>query len=344
MVHFRDARPGHFYLQDEHVERVPASPSEIPPFLRFAAKQGVAVDLWTGEAALPHQLLSAANLGWPVARREVMVPAGPGIAETTTASHYRALVRPDTQQIMSVVTSGYAVAENAWVGQATAHYASRTEYQPAMIAAVGFGRDGERTMFAARVTGDDNDAVCLLAYNTHGGEGAVRFQLIECDRRTRATYVLDHPDASWSFAHVGDLQDRLEVVSRPGGRETVVERYLAETRPLWDRLHDTVWTRRHTAALIKALWGETPDPREGFGDRLEGHDRVKARHPGHHLPPRMAETTDAANAYRAICEWLDNQSEACERGDFTKDRDERLALGAGNKYKRSAWKWILNNV
>lgn len=58
----------------------------------------------------------------------------------------------------------------------------------------------------------------------------------------------------------------------------------------------------------------------------------------------MRDIDDAANAYRAVCDWIDNRSEACERGDFTKDRDERLALGAGNKYKRDAWRWIVDNT
>jgi hypothetical protein len=54
--------------------------------------------------------------------------------------------------------------------------------------------------------------------------------------------------------------------------------------------------------------------------------------------------SDAASAYTAVCDWIDNKSEACERGDFTKDRDERLALGAGNKYKQRAWRWIVDNI
>ena len=347
MYHFRDSRPGRFYLNDARYERLPQSPSETPPFLRFAHANGVALDLWRDEGAPAHDVVSGARLNWPVMRRKVFVPAGPGLSQETEASHYKALVRPDTEEVMSVVTSAYSVAENHWVAAATEHFASRLEHRPSMIAAVGFGRSGERTLFAARVTGDGDDAVCLLAYNTHGGEGAVKFQLVEVDRRLGVTYVLDSPYATQSFPHVGDLEERLERRSRPKNlnTETFIERYLAETRPLWKRFQDTLWTPRHTAALIRELWDVTPNPIVGSPDaRVQGTDDVKARHPGHHLPSHMQGCTDAANAYRVICDWIDNHSEACERGDFTKDRDERLALGAGNKYKRDAWRWIVGNA
>lgn len=347
MDHYRDSRPGLFYKRDERYERVTLVPEEDPAFLRFAqANGGVARDLWKGDGATAHQLVAAARLDWPVFRSEVLVPAGTGLSETSQAVHYRALVRPDTEQIMSIVTSHYSPAENDWVARAVENYARRIEQRPPMIAAVGFGRDGERTLFAARVTGDENRALCLLGYNTHGGEGAVRLQLVEADRRAGVVYVLDSPFASVSFPHVGDLDDRLERASTPRTGDTFVERYLAETGPLWDRLETTAWTRPHTATLISHLWGNTPDltprkPQKGIEVPVP---ESWHRHPGHHLPDLMQANTDAASAYRAICDWIDNRSEACERGDFTKDRAERLALGAGNKIKRDAWRWILSNT
>lgn len=344
MAHFRHSRPGYFYLNDDRHERLPSQPSETPPFLRFAFNEGVALNVWAGEGAHAHELLRGAHLAWSVDRREVVIPPGEGLTKFTAANHYRALVRPDTQQIMSVVTSHYVVAENRWVARATEMFAQRIEQRPSMIAAVGSGRDGERSLFAARVSGDNDRAICLLAYNTHGGEGAVRFQLIECDRRTGTTYVLDSSHASISFPHVGDIEDRLNRASEPENGDTFVERYLAETGPMWEHLQDRLWTTRHTPALIKALWGGTPDRRLGVPGRPQGVDAVAARHPGYHLPHMMHDVSDAASAYRVICDWIDNRSEACERGDFTKSRDERLAMGAGNRYKRDAWKWITANV
>jgi hypothetical protein len=342
VYHYRDSRPGLFYRNDDRFLGSAPAPCEGPPFLRFAHKNGVALDLWRGDGATGEDLLGAARLAWPVIRSEVFVPAGPGVPEATQAQHYRALVRPDTGQIMSVVTTAYSVAENRWVAEAVEAYARRIENRPPMVAAVGFGRDGERTLFAARVTGDENKALCLLGYNTHGGEGAVRLQLVEADRRAGAVYVLDSSHASASFPHIGDLEDRL--ARRPRSDETFIERYLAETEPLWERLESTLWIRRDTAALIRALWGETPDPVVGAPGGPQGTDPVAARHPGRHLPSLMEDITSAASAYRAICDWIDNHSEACERGDFTKDRDERLALGAGNKYKERAWRWIVDNI
>jgi hypothetical protein len=268
------------------------------------------------------------------------------MSEATEVSHYYALVRPDTEQIMSVVTSAYTPADNAWVAEAVENYVRPFHPGPAMIAAVGFGRAGERTLFAARITGDDHTAVCLVAHNTHGGEGAVRFQIVEVDRERQITCVLGTPNAYRTFSHTGDLKDRLRYSSRPSNLGSFVDKYLEETRPHWDRLENTLWTHRHTTALIKELWDQTPNltPRKAPNGNEVPVPADWGRHPGHHLPDLMDGITDAASAYRAICDWIDNHSEACERGDFTKDRDERLALGAGNKYKRDAWRWIRENT
>ena len=65
------------------------------------------------------------------------------------------------------------------------------------------------------------------------------------------------------------------------------------------------------------------------------------RHPGLHLTSVLADCVDPAEVFRLICAYLDNASEACERGDFTKDRDERLALGAGLRLKQQAWRWMV---
>lgn len=343
MYHFRDARPGLFY-RHERYDHIPAYPDETPPFLRFAATRGVALRLWDGEGATADELLPAAGLAWSVRCREVIVPVGPGMSVERQASHYRALVRPDNEQIMSVVTSHYSVAENDWVATAAESLARRANGMPSLISAVGFGREGERTMFAARIAGGSEQATCLLAFNTHGGEGSVRFQIVEADRRTGTTYVLDDPNATASFPHVGDVRDRLRHAPRLRHLGTFVERYLSETPPVWNQLADRLWTSRHTSALIRELWGEATNPTIQKPNGVEAYDAVAARHPGHHLPAHLDGISDAANAYRALCNWIDHHSEACERGDYTKDRTERLALGAGNRYKRNAWRWITANV
>lgn len=133
--------------------------------------------------------------------------------------------------------------------------------------------------------------------------------------------------------------------SSPDRSETFIEKYFSETRPLWQKLSERLWTPRHTSTLIKELWGDTPPlTRVAPSGQEISTGEEHARHPGHHLTHAMKPICDAASAYVAICDWIDNKSEACERGDFTKDRDERLALGAGNKYKQRAWRWIVDNT
>lgn len=107
--------------------------------------------------------------------------------EANPVPGYKALVRPDTEQVMSVVTTSYSVAENEWVALALQQFCSRLGEQKPIIAAASFGRDAERTMFAGRVSANEEEALCVLAYNTHGGEGAVCFQLVEVHRHQRTT-------------------------------------------------------------------------------------------------------------------------------------------------------------
>jgi hypothetical protein len=343
MFHYRDARAGRFYLN--RLDHLPDYPSETPPFIRFARKLGGGLDLWAGEGATAESLLSTLGLHWSVHVREVLVPSGRGPHGMEQARGYRALVRPDNEQIMSIVTIAYSFAENDWVALATEQLASRLGEKEPLTAAVSFGRNGERTLFAARVTGNEDEALCLLAHNTHGGEGAVRFQLVQADRRTRSVYVLDSAHATMTVPHLGDVQDRLIRASDPDRDETFIERYLVESKPLWDRLRDKLWTPRHSTALIEELWRKTPPLTKTAPNGNEVSTGEESSHyPGQHLLHRMRDCTDAANAYRTICYYLDNESEACERGDFTKDRDERLALGAANKFKLDAWRWIIDNT
>lgn len=288
------------------------------------------------------ECLAAAGLNWPVDRREVLVPSGRHLGETINATGSRALVRPDTEEIMSVVTNAYSVAENHWIADAMETLVNPLGTSPPMLAAVNFGRTNERSMFAARVRGDDNNALCLLAYNQHGGEGAVRFQLVEADRRTCAVYAPDSMHANWLISHTGNMKKALTSFARYSGK-SMIDGYLAETQPIWTRLANTPWDPDATDALIKELWGSTPalTTTSPNGTERSNGEEVH-RHPGH--CPMLPDADDAANAYRWICEWLDNHSEACEPRDFTKSRDERLALGAGTKMKHKAWRWIVSNT
>lgn len=148
------------------------------------------------------------GLHWTVQTRKDLVPTGRDDRQTVSAPGYRALVRPDTGQVMSIVSTTYRVAENEWVVRALERLCGRPGEREPVIAVAGYGRDGERTVFAGRVAESRDRAVRLLAYNTHGGEGAVRFQLVEVGRQERATFVLDSAHAAFSIPHVGDVEDR----------------------------------------------------------------------------------------------------------------------------------------
>ena len=110
----------------------------------------------------------------------------------------------------------------------------------------------------------------------------------------------------------------------------------------WRHSEDILWTSVRARALVEHLWGQTPDLRAKDSHGRQVAPAEADRHRGFH--PGIDRVSDAATAFRMICEFLDNASEACEPGDFTENRNERLALGAGTKLKRKAWEWINSNT
>jgi hypothetical protein len=351
MYHFSEAKKGLFYLNKE--DRIPVPvPNGQPAFLRFADKHGVADDLWDGEGISASAALQHANLAWPVEVRPVLVPSSTG--GLIEARDYRALVRPDTEDVMSVVTTTFHIAENDWVIRAAERFSERLGAERPLIGAVGFGRDHERTAFIGRIRVDESSALCLLAYNQHS-EGAVRFQLIEVDRHTGTVYAPASTYASTTLSHVGDMRMRLELLAQPSLQirvrtrpdldVTFIEQYLDDTQPRWDRMADTLWTPKRTSGLIDELLKAPKEPAKGTErSDIDPDDDEAKRYPGPYLRDSMRSIDNAASAYKRICYYLDHESEACERGDFTKNRDERLALGAGLKLKQRAWTWIADNT
>lgn len=324
--HYRDAQGGDFYLDRSRPGR--PSPGGDLPLIRFVGKHGAARDLWSGSGADEWTLLRKAGLDWPVQRREVLTPSR---GHTVPVPGYDALVRPDSETVMSVVTSAYRVAENESVARAALTVARRFDSKAVLVAAAGFGRTRERTLFVVRVRETESTTLILLAHNTHGGEGAVRFQLLEADRDVSAILAPESRHATLSIPHVGDVEERLKDLRF----RSMVEDYVTETGAAWKRLREALWTPRHTRSLLHELWPEPPST--ALFERA-------SRHPGRHLTALLADCSDPSEAYRLVCAYLDNDSEACERGDFTKDRDERLALGAGLRLKQRAWRWMIANT
>lgn len=338
MYHYRDSRGGAFYLDPDRPTRTP--PGGELPLLRFVGRRGVALDLWSDagadEQAVPW-LLRDAGLDWRVEPREVLTTVGDDRMPVSVRG-YRALVRPDSVTVMSVVTSAYRVAENESVARAALALGRRFDPGARLVAAAGFGRSDERTLFVVRVRTVGVTTLLLLAHNTHGGEGAVRFQLVEADREVSAILAPDSAHVTLSVPHIGDMDERLERV----GFGTMVEDHVAETRVVGERLRAALWTPGHTRSLLHELWGEPPPvPPSGPGEPPGEPSERALRHPGLHLTSVLADCADPAEVYRRICAYLDNASEACERGDFTRDRDERLALGAGLRLKQRAWQWMV---
>jgi hypothetical protein len=148
-----------------------------------------------------------------------------------------------------------------------------------------------------------------------------------------------------SIPHIGHVEKRLHDLIAYSPRNELIANYLDATMPVWDRLHATAWNPQLADAFVTHLWGK-PEIRATVspaGIHLQPNND-ELRHPVRYLTPTLAGVRDAATAYKHLCAFLDNESEARDRGDYTKDRDERLTLGAGASLKHRAWNWLVNNA
>jgi len=252
---------------------------------------------------------------------------------------YRALVRPDIREVMSVVTTAYQEADNVLVAETAVGLARQFDPRAELVGAAGFGRTNERTLFVVRVKASVRRALLLLVHNSHRGEGAVRFRLVELDLPDGSVLAPDVPHAALSVSHVGAVEKRLKDLHL----HDQVATYLAETERAWGRLGHRFWSPRHTKALVRELWGH-PKPPVAIDGRALEPSTSWPRHPKDHLTRSLDDVDDAASAYRRVCRYLDHESEARERGDLTKDRDERLALGTGMRLKERVWDWVVENA
>ncbi|WP_181778849.1 DUF932 domain-containing protein [Pseudonocardia pini] len=324
MQHYRDSKGGAFHLAPAHELR-PARPS-FPPFLRFCETNGAGVGDLLGSAPSVESTLARAKLDWEVDSRPVYTDSGDDHA---LVSGYRALVRPLPETVMSVVSSSYRVAENRDLAGAVLGLAKRYGADAGRLGAASFGRNRARTYFAYRVIRlDEDEMLMLLVQNRHGGEGAVRVRAFVVNVNTNAVLA---PPAIWSsheIAHTGDMQEKLDLL-RVGA---MVDRFLEETESRRWQLKKTEWKVEWSAPVLTDLWEDPPNPER------------PGSHPGRYLAAELGFCNSAYDAFGRICAFLDNESEACERGDFTKDRDERLALGAGTKLKEKAWRRLVEVV
>jgi hypothetical protein len=337
MPHYRDAKAGEFLIAQGSENSTHGD--GVPSFLRFCRRRGVAGELGARTGSAPRALLAAAELEWCVDHRPVLTELGPGLSRV---AGYKALVRPDHQQVMAVVSSSYRVVENEDLALTVLSLAQRHDPEAELVGAASFGRNGERSLFVCRVSElSRSESLVLLAHNRHGGEGAVRVHLAITDLAADAVWTPPVRWASYEIAHVGRIADRLETLRH----SPMIDEFLAEIAGPRELMQKARWSPSRTQRLLHELWGDPPDraPRTVDG-RPHGVDDRARRHPAGHLSPDLDLSETAFDAFLRICSFIDNESEACERGDFTKDRDERLALGAGTKLKQKAWRWLIGAV
>ena len=254
------------------------SRDEQPPFIRYVAQHGFALDLWRSEGAARSGSPpgSATRLAGCSHRRRrtcgqrcVRGPARKALRRPRAARHpagheCRVAQLPSSRERLAGLIRGSA-REQAWGPYAHRRRGRvRPHWRADVVCRPGFLVRSQCSLPA-----------CLQHPRRRG---SVRLDFVEADRATGTVYVLGTTKASRSIAHSGSveyLRERLRH-TRPT-TPTFVDDYIADADRLWDRLANSLWTRRHTDAVVKHLWGEAPA-------KTKAVLKDSARHPGYHLP------------------------------------------------------------
>jgi hypothetical protein len=340
VVHFRDSRPGLFLLNND--PRRDWLPSSGVAFQRFAMANGFSVrDLQVGSAGSAEDLLRLAGLDWDVIELPLHLDYG-RFRDGRPLTGWRALARPDRDEVMSVETSHYSVANHADLLRAALEHCRRVA--PSVpIAAVAYGVRAERVLFVIRVEVDE-EPLFLLIRNSHGGSGAVRFQFTHLDP-SGAVVVYDEPSATHAIPHVGKMrEEKLPSFAR---YSSALRRFVDEAIPMIEKVRNTYWSPQRARGLVDHLWSTPPphDPTPRGDLQLTPVDRfADVRATRAHAIARLEEAESADAAFHALCRYVDFESDAADKGDMTPDRDQRLTHGAGTSFKARGWAWIRRNT
>ncbi len=285
----------------------------------------------------PGTCLADAGLEWRVLRWQVHASETVVPQETCHAPRYRALVRSDTREVMAVVSSSYSHVEHLSVVDTALSLARAHDPDAWLLGARALGQTGSELgtcVVVARYR--QREAMCIVATNSHGGEGAVRFRVVGVDRTTASVTATGGADDHMREGHQGDLRGRLEKLPHTErGREWVqdyINAYASDEHYMTSRLI----TRASCVEVVDALWPQAEGEVMGPEGRL--------LHPREHLlDGRLARLESCWDVYTQLCAYLDHESEARERGDATKDRLERLVRGAGEALKCRAAALVLRN-
>jgi hypothetical protein len=141
----------------------------------------------------------------------------------------------------------------------------------------------------------------------------------------------------WTERHQGDLKDRLTRFTSPDERVPEwIDGYLHAFVDERVRLLATECREGEFLKLIAALW-----PQED--EYVWAPGSLRLEHPSKHFMERDWERS-RWDAYVDVCEFIDHYSEARPKNDSTRERDERLVKGAGDKLKQMAWSFLLERA
>src|SRR4051794_35082504 len=219
---------------------------------------------------------------------------------------------------MSVETSHYSVANNRDVLKAALQHCQRVA-PVAVVAATSYGAHDERVFLALRIEWNV-EPLYMLIRNSHGGDGALRFELVHLDD-TGALVVYGEPAATHSIPHVGKMRD--EKLPSFAQHSPFLRIYIEEAMPVIHQVRDTFWSPQRASALVDHLWTPPPpyDPTPGGDHQISPPDMfAMERTTRAHLLDRLTGVQTADEAFREVCRFVDFNSDATDKGDMTRDR------------------------
>ncbi len=237
---------------------------------------------------------------------------------------------------MSVVSISYTAVDNQFVAETSLALARQYDRNARLVGATALGREGVDSLFVTLVTQWSPTDLYMLSHNTHGGEGALQFRLVEVDRRSGAVLCAPSRHRVLKESHSGNVVKRLDAKLRIDAGQQWIENYVNDSGPDLAELEARFLMVRDAAPFVDHLW---PQSEESIWV-----ERGQALHPRTHLlESELGHQPDGLTALTLVCSFIDRLSEAREAGDVTRDRDERLARGAGDKLKQRAWRGLLDS-
>lgn len=282
-------------------------------------------------------MIIASNLGWTVEERPVFVPQADGLSMMKVDGR-KALVRSDTDRVLSVRSDRYQVLQNTRAFEAFDAVVANGE---AIYETAGSLWGGRKIWIMARLPEDldlgDGDLISrnLALINSHDGTMKIRWLItpirIVCQNTTRV--AIEQAERQIAYSHTGDLGSKVDEIREHLG---VVNAYYQLLFRSLERMRDTLVSEQQQVHYAQAMAGYNPDlPDKGQARRKAAFEWINNQIQTQTL---STEQGTAWGMFNAVTDWIDHQAPVKGRGAAKAEaRLGRSWLGDGADMRQRAF-------